>query len=198
MILANHKPILIIGYKESSMAQEFANAIEKTHAFDIIDPQEYWSLVNKSNFQYAVSSWLDLLQREQITNSIDQHGLDLVTYIDDTAVIGQTVSAQIGPGTFVFSFCTMSLASKVGRHCIICPYSMIGHYSTVGDGCILRPGTMVLGKSIIGNYCVFDARSTVVNGISICDHVQVKAFSTLTKNISKSGTYIGTPARLMH
>ena len=41
MIIANNKPIKIIGYVESSMTHEFVNEISKTRAVDIIAPGDF-------------------------------------------------------------------------------------------------------------------------------------------------------------
>jgi NDP-sugar pyrophosphorylase family protein len=195
MIIANNKPIIIIGYRESSMTHEFVNAISKTHMPTVVEPQEYLCLKNLDAYQYIVSSWLDLEERQKIIDHVDQNCLDLVTYVDDSVQIGSMPPSKIESGSFVFPFCNLGIASEIGRHSIICAYSMIGHYSKIGKGCILRPGVIIVGKSQIGDCCVLNVRSTVTNQAVVCDRVEILGFSAVTKNIELPGQYVGTPAR---
>ena len=195
MIIANHKPILIVGYTASSMTHEFENAISKTHEYTVIEPNEYLTLKNPDRYQYIVASWIDMQERKNIITHIDHQNLDLVTYIDDTAVVGKMPATQIDPGTFIFPFCNIELGSHVGSHSILSSYTLIGHYVTIGCGCITRPGVIIVGKSQVGKNCTFNTRSTVTNQAVICDNVNVMGFSSVTKNINQPGQYAGTPAR---
>lgn len=198
MIIANHKPVCIIGYQQSSMTHEFVNEISKTHSPQVMEPQDFLQLSNRQQYQYIVASWIDREQRNQVIGLLDQERLDLITVIHDSVVLGDNPAPIIQPGTFVFAFCHLSIGSKIGKHCIICAYSMIGHYSTLGNGCVVRPGVIVVGKSQIGNNCYLNTRSTVINGAQVCDDVELMGFSALTKNASVPGKYIGTPARLQN
>jgi UDP-N-acetylbacillosamine N-acetyltransferase len=191
MIKANHKPIIVIGYQQSSMTHEFLNSISKTHSCTVVEPDQYMDLPNKQDYQFIVASWINHQSRRQILAHIDQFDLDLVTYIDDTSVVDGVVE----PGSFVFPFCKISLKSTVGRHCIIGEYSLIGHYAVLGKGCVIRPGVIIVDKSTIGTNCIINLRSTVCNSVHVCDDTVVLGYSSVTKHITESGIYIGTPAR---
>jgi UDP-3-O-[3-hydroxymyristoyl] glucosamine N-acyltransferase len=196
VIIANNKPICIIGYRESSMAHEYVNAISTVHdTVVVLEPNEYYSLPDKTVYQYTVSIWIELESRKQIINHVDNSSLDLVTYIDDTARLGKTPPSIIEPGSFIFPFCSIGVGAQIGRHCVVSSYSMIGHYSKIGNGCILRPGVMIVGKSHVGDNCVFNVRSTVVEQAVICNDTTVLGLSGVTKNITQPGRYGGTPAR---
>jgi UDP-3-O-[3-hydroxymyristoyl] glucosamine N-acyltransferase len=195
MIIANQKPIYIIGYVASSMTHEFVNEISKTHSSEIIEPEDFLKLLNRQQYQYIVASWIDLTLRRQVTDLIDQQNLDLITVISDTAAVGRHPLSDIHPGTFIFDFCRIGLGSSIGKHCIISEYSLVGHYTKIEKGCILRPGVIVVDRSRIGNNCLLNTRSTVVNGAVLCDGVQLMGFSTITKDVVVPGKYAGTPAR---
>jgi carbonic anhydrase/acetyltransferase-like protein (isoleucine patch superfamily) len=192
IVTVNNNPIRIIGYAESSMTQEFINEISKTHSAEVVSPLNF---VPDNNYQYIVAVTFDLAERRQIIEEVDQHGLDLITVIHDTSLIGSNPPAQIGAGSFIFPFSSLALGSQTGRNCIIGPYNLIGHYSRLGDNCITRPGVTISDKSNVGNNCVLNIKSTVTNKAHMVDHVELKAFSSVTKNIIKPGVYIGTPAR---
>lgn len=196
MIIANQKPILIVGYQQGSSAQEIFAALKSNRSqVDIIEPDSFFNLDNYHEYQYIVSEQSDRKKRTQVIEFLDQNNLDLVTFIHDTAVVGQIPPAKIGAGSFVFPFCTLSIHSEIGRHCIVGSYSLIGHYSRLGNNCFLRPGVMINGKSSVGNNCVLNTRVTVTNKSRISDNIELMAFTNVTKNLTDPGKYIGSTAR---
>jgi UDP-3-O-[3-hydroxymyristoyl] glucosamine N-acyltransferase len=54
---------------------------------------------------------------------------------------------------------------------------------------------MIAGATLVGNNCTFNFKSSVLNRLRICNDVIVGAASTITKDITNAGTYVGTPAR---
>lgn len=195
MIIGNQKPIAIIGPAASSMTHEFVDEISRTHQVTVIEPELFLKMPDRHQFQYILACWKDFEQRKQIVLEIDRQGIDLVTVIQDTTMMGRLPPPEIGAGCFIFGFSRIGLGSHIGRHTIVGAYSLIGHYSVVGSGCVLRPGVMITGKSRIGNHCVMNLKSTVTNTVEIVDNVTIMALSAVTKNISRPGRYIGTPAR---
>ena len=194
MIIANHKPIRIIGYRESSMNQEFVNEISKTHVCTVVSPADFVTDMD-TDYQHIVSVTFDFQERKKMIELIDQNNLDLVTVIHDTSLVGSSPPAKIGAGTFVFPFSTIALGAQTGRHCIIGPYNLIGHYSQLGDNCITRPGVTISGKSTVGNNCVFNIKSTVTNKVTITDSVEILGLSNVVKDIDQPGRYAGSSAR---
>ena len=195
MIIGNNKPIKIIGYAESSMTKEFVNEISSTHYVEVLRPDDFLLLCNQDNYQYIIAVSYDLEERKKLIAYVDQQNLDLITVISGTTLVGTTPAAVIHPGTFVFPFCNISIASTIGRHCIVGSYSLIGHYASIGNNCILRPGVMVTGKSTVGNNCTINTRSTITNTSNVTDNVEIMAFTNVVKNIIESGKYIGSTAR---
>jgi UDP-3-O-[3-hydroxymyristoyl] glucosamine N-acyltransferase len=194
MIIANHKPIRIVGYAESSMTQEFVNEISCTRSVSVIGTQDFLNNPDPQ-FQYIVAISVDFAERKNVIDTVDSLDLDLITVINDHCQIGNRPAPVIQPGTFIFPFCNIGLGASIGRHCIISAYSMLGHYSTIGRNCVLRPGVMVTGKSTVGNNCVFNIRSTVTNCATVVDDVELMAFANVAKDIATPGQYIGSVAR---
>ena len=193
MIIANDKPILVIGYVESTMTKEFISEINKTHLAKVISTVDFLNLTDKNIYQYIVSISVDLAERIHIINLVDQFGLDLITVVHDTALVD--LLTAIGPGTFIFPFCNIVHGAQIRRHCIIDSYSLIGHYSVVNDNCIVRPGVMITDRSVVGKNCMINIRATITNKVTITNNVEVSGCSSVTKNITLSGKYAGTPAR---
>jgi UDP-3-O-[3-hydroxymyristoyl] glucosamine N-acyltransferase len=65
----------------------------------------------------------------------------------------------------------------------------------MGKNSIIHAGTLIAGKTTIGENCTFGFKSSAINKINIVDNVNVGAFSNITKDITKSGKYVGTIAR---
>lgn len=194
MIIANHKPIVIVGYAESSMTMEFVNEISKTRDFQIVTPEDFVNLQNPEQYQYIVAVW-KLSNRQKTIKMIDDARLDLITVIHDSVALGSNPPPTIGAGSFIFPFCSILLNAKIGKHCIIASHCHIGHFCNIGNNCQLRPGTIVNGKSQIGNHCVLNTRTTVTNKSTVGDNIELLAFTNVTKDLSEPGIYVGTTAK---
>lgn len=195
MVIANHKPIRVLGHADSSMTHEFLSEIQKTHEAEVMSYDQLLKLSNAQDFQYIVSQSWDWPQRMAITAFIDEQNLDLITVIHDTAVVGHSPKALIGDGSFVFAFSTLALGSSIGRHCVLAYHTLIGHYSQIGNNCLLRPGAMVNGKSRLGDRIIMETRSTVTAGVLIANDTRLLAFSTASKNLVVPGVYAGSPCK---
>jgi UDP-3-O-[3-hydroxymyristoyl] glucosamine N-acyltransferase len=194
IITTNNNPIRIIGYPESSMTQEFVNEIGKTHQVEVILPKDFLS--NQStDYQYIVAVTVDFDERKKMIDIIDNNKLDVITVIHDSSLVGSAPPAVIQPGTFIFPFCSIALGSYIGRHCVIGPYNLIGHYSRLGNNCVTRPSVVISDKSTVGNNCIFNIRSTVTNKVVIVDNVVVLGLTNVVKNIELPGRYAGSSAR---
>jgi len=198
MLVANHKPICLIGYSQSTLTQEAYHFMSQEHSGQvlILEPEQFIELDNKEQFQYGVAFTLDQVLRKSIINIVDAKNLDCIRYVHDTVVCyNPDVSAVIGRGSFISPFSTILLGSYIGNHCIVETYCLISHYSKLGNNVQLHSGTMIAGRTQIGNDSVFNFRSSVLNELTLCDGIEVGAASTVTKNLELPGRYVGTPAR---
>jgi UDP-3-O-[3-hydroxymyristoyl] glucosamine N-acyltransferase len=195
MIIGNKKSLIVIGYPESSMTDEFVQAINATHSCKIVKPLDFYSMPDKSKYQYIVSVSKDLNERLEIINFLEKENLDMFTVIHDTCIIGNNPAPTIGAGSFIHPSVVICLGSSVGKNCIIDCQSMIGHYSSLGDNCILRPGVMIVGKSSVGKNCILNVRSTIINQAQITDNVEILGFTKVRKSINEPGRYGGNPLK---
>ena len=195
MLIKNDKPLKIIGYDQSMLTQDsmFYGKNFVNEDCSILSPQEFKQLQSKDDFQYFIGFALDLHERSEIIDLLDEYNCDCVTYIHETAVIHE--GAVIGKGSCVANFSTVMQGAVVGKHCFIETYCLVSHGVNLGDNCMLHSGTMIAGKTNVGKNCMFNFRSGVINKIDICDNVIVGAFSNVTKPIETPGVYVGSPAR---
>jgi UDP-3-O-[3-hydroxymyristoyl] glucosamine N-acyltransferase len=194
-MIKNEKPLKIIGYSESMLTQDsmYYGKNFVNEDISIMTPDEFKNLQSKDDFQYFIGFALDLKEREQTIDLLDEYDSDCVTFIHETASVHE--GAVIGKGSCVANFSTVMQGAVLGKHCFVETYCLISHNTTVGNNCMLHSGTMIAGKTTIGKNCMFNFRSGVMNKLDICDNTVIGAFSNVTKNIDTPGVYVGTPAR---
>jgi acetyltransferase-like isoleucine patch superfamily enzyme len=195
MIIENNKPIRIIGYPESSLTDGALQwfLLESKNPIEIITPKTFLSLSNKEDYQYFVGFTLDMNLRKVVCEEIDNLDLDCVSYIHDFCVVFDT--CKMGKGIFIGSFSSIGYHSEIQNHCWIECYSMISHHVSLGKGSVVHAGTLIAGRVLIGEYCTFNFKSSIINNVTLTDRVTLGAFSNATKNITKSGKYVGSIAR---
>ncbi len=130
--------------------------------------------------------------------------LDCFSGVHDTAVIHSSNIKNlsnkeafdiIGRGTIISPFSSVMINAKLGNHCILETYCLVSHYCNIGNNVIMHSGTMIAGRTTIGNNCEFNFKSAALNALNICDDVEVGAISTITKDITVPGRYLGSVAR---
>lgn len=198
MLLANEKPICLIGFEQSTITQEAHFFLSREFAGEIVtlSPDEFLDLGNKYQYQYFVAFTLDVQKRIDIIDVVESMNLDCIRYMHDSCVCyTDDLTEILDRGSFVSPFSTLLRNSRVGRHCIIETYCLLSHYSSLGDNVILHSGTLIAGKTSIGDNSVFNFKSAAINGLVICGNIEVGASSTITKSVELPGYYVGSPAR---
>ena len=195
MIIENQKPIRIIGYPESSIADGALQwfLLESKNEIQIITPEVFLDLSDKNNYQYFVGFTLDMKLRKIICELINDLNLDCITYIHDSCVVFDT--CKVGKGVFIGAFSAVLYHSEVEDHCWIESQCLISHHDTIGQGSVIHAGTMIAGRTIIGEYCTLGFKSSVLDKITITDNVTIGGLSNVTKDITKPGRYVGSIAR---
>lgn len=205
LITASNKPLRIIGIANSTITQEVLSFLPAQTTIDymLITPTEFLALPNKRDYQYLVFFTLDFELRKAIIDIIETMQLECFSGVHETAVIYADIANLscrevfdiIGHGTIISPFSSVMLNAKLGNHCILETYCLVSHYCTIGNNVIMHSGTMIAGKTIVGDNCEFNFKSAALNALSICSNVEVGAISTVTKDITVPGRYIGSVAR---
>ena len=103
---------------------------------------------------------------------------------------------KIGEGSVVMANAAINISSIIGKHCIINTGSVIEHDNYIGDYVHISPNATLSGTVSVGDMTHIGVGATISNNISICNNVILGAGCTVVKNITKSGIYIGIPAKL--
>ena len=131
--------------------------------------------------------------REKICKEITRVGGTLATLIHPNAVIGKEVT--IGAGSVVMAGAIIEPRTIIGEGCIINTAASLNHDVLVEDYTHIAVGVHVAGTVKIGAHSWLGIGATVKNNITICSHVIIGAGCVVVKDITKSGTYIGVPAK---
>lgn len=131
--------------------------------------------------------------RQRIQKKIEAVGGTLATLIHFTAVTSEDVF--IGVGTVIMPGTVINPGTKIGKGVIINTSSSVDHDCVIGDWSHISVGTHLCGTVEIGKECWIGAGVTVSNNIKICDEVIIGAGAVVVKDIEKSGTYVGVPAK---
>jgi sugar O-acyltransferase (sialic acid O-acetyltransferase NeuD family) len=121
-----------------------------------------------------------------------QSGYELASYLDPSVVnhaakIGQ--NCMFGEGVILQPF------STIGDGCLIRAGAIVGHHCTIGSYAYISPGVVLCGESAVGDRSFIGAGSILQSGVTLCADVIVGSGSTVNRDITEPGTYLGYPAR---
>jgi acetyltransferase-like isoleucine patch superfamily enzyme len=118
---------------------------------------------------------------------------------------------NLGQDVFVGPFCeiqadvTIGDRTKIQSHAFICSLVQIGSDCFVGHGVMFINDTFNKGKPAKGDKSqwsythiadrVFIGSNATILPVKICSDVVIGAGAVVTKDIIKSGTYVGNPAK---
>ena len=113
----------------------------------------------------------------------------------------------VGPFVEIQSDVIIGDRSKVQSHSFICSLVSIGLDCFIGHGVMFVNDTFTGGspakgdkskwkETLVGNNVSIGSNATILP-VSICDRVVIGAGAVVTKNIEKSGIYMGNPAKFV-
>jgi serine acetyltransferase len=126
-----------------------------------------------------------------------------VKIIEPVNLYGCTLDDDVFVGPFVEiqNNVTVGKRTRVQSHSFICSNVEIGQDCFIGHGVMFTNDKFVdrkLSKDFLptklGNKVYVGSNATILP-VAICDDVVIGAGAVVTKNIIKSGTYVGVPAR---
>jgi sugar O-acyltransferase (sialic acid O-acetyltransferase NeuD family) len=132
-----------------------------------------------------------LLAMERLKNS----GFSLTNYISSRAFVDDDVS--LGENVMVLENNTLQSEVRIGDGTIIWSGNHIGHQTSIGRGNFVSSHVCIGGRVAIGNQNYFGMNSTVRDTVRIDDYCVIGANTYVSKDISNSGIYVGTPAKLL-
>lgn len=131
--------------------------------------------------------------REKIQEKLIDEGLNVVSLIHPSAVVGTDV--EIGIGTAVMAGVVTNSSTRIGKGCIINTSSSLDHDNVIEDYVHISPGVNMAGTVKVGKGSWIGIGSVVSNNVNICSGCKVGAGAVVVKDITEPGTYVGVPVR---
>lgn len=103
--------------------------------------------------------------------------------------------AVIGEGVFIAANAYVGPQAVIGRNTIINTSSVIEHEVLIGAHTHIAPNATICGRAQVGNEVFCGVGSTIIDNVKVCDKVIIGAGAVVTEDITKSGIYVGVPAR---
>ena len=133
--------------------------------------------------------------REKIQRQSEKD-VHFITLIHPEAVVAS--DTLIGPGTVVMAGAVINSGAVIGKGCIINTCSSVDHDCQIGDFVHISVGAHIAGTVVVGNRTWIGIGASVINNTNICSDCMIGAGAVVIKDILRSGTYIGLPAKEMN
>jgi len=160
---------------------EYANDIAKP--ISQFNPEEYVMMV-------AVA---DSRDRFDIVQKLPKE-TQYFTYIHPTVLI-MDGNIELGEGSFIGANSILTTNIKIGKHAILNRGNHIGHDCEIGDYFSTMPGSIISGNCKIYDCVYVGTNASVKEKISIHSFTTIGMNAAVVKDITESGTYVGTPAK---
>lgn len=131
--------------------------------------------------------------RKHYAEIIESKGGNFYTYISEGALINDT--AQIGEGSFISGWCSVSDNVILGKHVILHPFTNIGHDAKVNNYGTLLSYVFLGGYAEVGEYSQMSPKSMIIPHKKIGDNVMVGAGSVVMRNVPDGISVLGNPAK---
>lgn len=116
------------------------------------------------------------------------------SWIHPTALV-MSDTIEINEGSFIGAYSILTTNIKIGKHAILNRGNGIGHDCVIGDYFSAMPNSVVSGNVKIFNCVYMGSNSTIKEKLSIHSETKIGMNAGVIKNITESGTYVGTPAK---
>jgi sugar O-acyltransferase (sialic acid O-acetyltransferase NeuD family) len=131
--------------------------------------------------------------REKVQEKLIEEGLNVVSLIHPSAIIGTDV--EVGMGIVVMAGVVINSSSRIGKGCIINTSASLDHDTVIEDYVHISPGVNMAGTVKVGKGSWLGIGSIVSNNVNICSGCKVGAGTVVVKDITEPGTYVGVPVR---
>lgn len=192
LINSNNKPVRVIG--TGTLATDIVLMLRESGCeADCVRFEQAQQETDPTQFQYLLGISRSYQLRTAIISWLTENNLHSPILIHEKAYVADPT--DLGAGTIVYPMSSV-LKSRVGRHVLLGVSTHIGHNSHVSDNCVFLPYSAIMGTVYLGFNTVLQATAVVADNVNIdAPYVNVLPRSFVTKRITETGTYGGTPAR---
>lgn len=131
------------------------------------------------------------------------HGGSIASHPHSVGFADEISTVEIGEGTFIKEFSTISKATKysyktiVGKDCYIMNYVHVAHDNRIGDNVVLTNGVGLGGHVSVGSFTTIGGLVGVHQFVHIGEYVMIESNTKVTKDIPPYILAGRTPLRFM-
>lgn len=133
--------------------------------------------------------------RQRLFGQLTGRGLTPATVVHPSSFISSRASLE--PGVVIYPNCSVSLNARIGANVLVNYNCSISHGVEIAPHCNITPGVNLAGNVRVGGRCFLGIGSAVIEKTTLCDGVTLGGNSTVIRDITLPGTYVGSPARLV-
>lgn len=149
-------------------------------------------LQNKSDYEVVISVG-EPVARKALYEKLKKDDVALATVIDPTAIISP--SATIGEGTIIFEYALVHCNVKVGKNCLMQPFTAFGHRSVIGNHCVFSSRFCPGGDCTFGDCVYCGMQSIIKEKLTIGSNAVVSMGACVFQDVAENSVVIGNPAR---
>ena len=214
MIKKEKKDILLIG--GGDFAKKVIHLINSIQSYNIIgytdiedkgtlfsipylgNDKQFWTKekpLPTKNIVICIAGNLSLVKSKQlIIESYKKLGCNFPTLISPNSFVNET--SLIGNGVLLFDFAYVDFSTEIKDFSIINLKATVCHDAKIGENVLISPHTVITGGVSIGDNSIIGTNSTINPYIKINKNVVIGSNALVTKDITDSGVYTGTPAKI--
>ena len=132
--------------------------------------------------------------RARIFEKLKIHRFNFETLIDPAAIVSS--SSEIGEGSIVYEFCSLSSNTQISENVLINRQSIIGHDIKIGCHSVISSTVNLGGAVKVGKLVYIGMGALVKENINIKDKSIVSMGSVVHRDVLESVIVVGNPARV--
>jgi sugar O-acyltransferase (sialic acid O-acetyltransferase NeuD family) len=179
-----------IGFIDDSQAKgTIVHDIEILGGFSVLQ--------ERKSRPHVILAFGDPSVKKRIAIQLRNLNVDFPVLIHPTAVIQDTASVKLGPGTVICSGAVLTTDIILGEHVLINLNSTIGHDCRIGNFSSIMAGVNLAGGVELSEEVLIGSGSNVINRIKIGAGSIVGMGSVVLKNVGSGLTVAGVPSRTL-
>ena len=150
-------------------------------------------LAKDNNFLITLGHLGNPKLRIKLFNLVKDNGGKFPIIISPLAYISN--HSEILEGTIIMHNVLVNANAKIGTNCIINNKALIEHDAIIEDNVHISTGAIVNGDCIVDENNLIGSGSVLKHSIRIKSNTIIGAGAVITKDITESGVYVGSPAK---